>query len=159
MNIVSVKNNQDHHEYLLKEDDKTVLKLVYKNDMHIARIETEKEKRVLLIEDEGLLRTLLVLKNEYGVRIGSLNYDNFSGTHGTVDIESIKYRFNVSQDASTELKIYKGSRKNLIYSCQLPVQDKNSKAATASLIIAVSWYLFLSEERKLHHTFNEAIIL
>ena len=159
MNIVSVNNNQDHHEYLLKEDDKTVLKLAYKNDTHIARIETEKEKRVLIIEDEGLLRTLLVLKNEYGVRIGSLNYDNFSAAHGAVDIENVKYRFNVSQAASPELNIYKGSRKNLIYSCQLPVHDKNSKAATASLIIAVSWYLFLREEKKLQHTFNEAIIL
>jgi hypothetical protein len=156
MNIVSEKSNQGHHEYLLKEDDNTVLKLVFKNDTHIARIETEKERRVLIIEDEGLLRTLLVLKNEYGVRIGSLNYDNFSATHGAVDIENVKFRFNVSQAASPELHIYKGSKRNLIYSCQLPVQDKNSKAAIASLIIAVSWYLFLREEKKLHHTFNEA---
>src|SRR5262245_25141946 len=119
MNIVSEKNNQGHQEYLLKEDEKAVLKLVYKNDLHVATVETEKERRVLIIEDEGLLRTLLVLKNEYGIRIGSLNYDGFSVTNGTVDIEHNKYRFSVSQTESQELKIYKGSRKNLIYSCQI----------------------------------------
>ena len=159
MNIISVKSNQEHHDYLLKEDDRIVLKLRYKNDVHIARIETEKERRVLIIEDEGLLRTLLVLKNEYGVRIGSLIYDNFSAIHGIVDIENTKYRFNISQTAAPELFIYKGSRKNLIYSCSLSVDDKNPKAAFASLIIAVSWYLFLKEERNAQHAFNEAIIL
>ena len=159
MNIISVTSNPEHHDYLLNENDKTVLKLRYKIDMHIARIETEKEKRILLIEDEGLLRTLLVLKNEYGIRIGSLNYDNFSATHGIVDIENVKYRFNISQTTTSELYIYKGSRKNLVYNCRLPAEDKSSKTATASLIIAVSWYLFLKDENKTRHAFNEAIIL
>jgi len=159
MNIVSVNSNQDQQDFLLKEDDKTVLKLRYKNDLHIARVETEKEKRVLIVDNEGLLRTMLILKNEYGIRIGSLNYDNFSDSHGIVDIENTKYRFSVSQTATPELYICKGSKKNLIYSCSLPVSDKNSKVAFASLIIAVSWYLFLKEEKKAQHTFNEAIIL
>src|SRR5512138_3736374 len=154
MNIVSIKSSQEHQEYLLKEDEKTVLKLRYKNDRHIARVETENERRVLMIEDEGLLRTLLVLKNEYGVRIGSLNYDNFSDTHGVVDIENVKYRFYVRNAESPELSIYKGSRKNLIYSCQLSNEQSSSKPARASLIISVSWYLFLKEEKRLHHSFN-----
>ena len=159
MNIVFINSNQEHQEYFLKEDEKTVLKLRYKDDLHIARVETDKERRVLIIEDEGLLRTLLVLKNEYGVRIGSLNYDNFSGTHGAVDIENTKYKFDLTQTALPELYIYKGSRKNLIYSCQLSIENHISKTTIASLIIAVSWYLFLKEEVKGDHVFNEAIIL
>ena len=159
MNIVSIQNNPGQQDYLLKEDDKTVLKLRYKNDLHIARVETENEKRVLIIEDEGLLRTRLVLKNEYGVRIGSLNYDNFSVTHGTVDIENTKYRFDLKQNESPELHVYKKSRKNLIYSCQLSIEKNNSKAALASLIIAITWFLFLKVETQKHHAFNEAIIL
>ncbi len=159
MNIVSLKNNPGRQDYLLTEDDKTVLKLCYKNDAHIARVETEKERRVLIIEDEGLLRTLLILKNEYGVRIGSLSYDNFSVTQGVVEIENIKYRFRIHQFATPELHIYKGSYKNLIYSCQLLVENNKSKNALASLIIAVSWYLFLKGKVKTDHAFHEAIIL
>lgn len=159
MNIVSLKSNPGQQDYLLTEDDKTVLKLRYKNDVHIARVETEKERRVLIIEDEGLLRTLLVLKNEYGIRIGSLIYDGFSATQGTVDIENIKYRFQVNQSATPELHIYKGSRKNRIYSCQLSVENDKSKNALASLIIAVSWYLFLKGEARKDHAFHESVIL
>ena len=162
MNIVSIKQLPGQQDYLLKEDDKTVLKLRYKNDLHTARVETEKERRVLIIDNEGLLKTKSVLKNEYGVRIGSLNYDNFSDTQGSVDIENIKYRFNVKNGEIPELNIYKGSRRNLVYNCQLVSEDISSKIKgpqTASLIIAVSWYLFLKEEMKLAPTFNEAIIL
>ena len=162
MNIVSVKQLPGQQDYLLKEDDKTVLKLCYKKDLHTARVETEKERRVLIIDDEGLLKTKSVLKNEYGVRIGSLNYDNFSDSQGAVDIENIKYRFNVKNGETPELNIYKGSRRNLVYNCKLVCEDIDSRikgSQTASLIIAVSWYLFLQESAHQQHVFNEVIIL
>ena len=162
MNIVSVKQLPGQQDYLLKEDDKTVLKLCYKKDLHTARVETEKERRVLIIDDEGLLKTKSVLKNEYGIRIGSLNYDNFSDSHGSVDIENIKYRFIVKNSETPELNIYKGSRRNLVYNCQLVFDDTSSKikgTQTASLIIAVSWYLFLNDAAITKPVFNGAIIL
>ncbi len=162
MNIVSVKQFPGQQDYLLKEDDKTVLKLCFKKDLHTARVETEKERRVLIIDDEGLLKTKSVLKNEYGVRIGSLNYDNFSDSQGSVDIENIKYRFNVKNGEKPELNIYKGSRRNLVYNCLLVSDDLSSRikgSQTASLIIAISWYLFLKEAGKLMPSFNKAIIL
>ena len=163
MNIVSVKNIAGQQDYLLKEDDNVVLKLRYKQDLHTARVETEKERRVLIIDDEGLLKTRLILKNEYGVRIGSLTYDNFSNTHGSVDIEEIKYRFVITNGSAPELKIYKGSRRNLIYTCQLSFDDdKNSKAVKfqpSSFIIAVSWYRFLKGTVTASPVFNDAIIL
>lgn len=162
MNTVSVQNIAGQQDCLLKEDGTTVLKLRYKKDMHTARVETEKERRVLIIDDEGLLKTKLILKNEYGVRIGSLSYDNFSDTHGSVEIENLKYRFVITQGAAPELKIYKGSRRNLIYTCQLSFDDDNSKKVKvqpASFIIAVSWYLFLKGTVSAGPAFNDAIIL
>lgn len=162
MNTVSVKNTAGQQDYLLKEDDRTVLKLLYKKDQHIARVETEKERRVLIIDDEGLLKTRLVLKNEYGVRIGSLSYDNFSDTHGSVEIENARYRFIVQYGSTSTLNIYQGTRRNLIYSCQLSYDDNNSKETklqSASFIIAVSWYLFLKAVVTGNPVFNEAIIL
>ena len=162
MNIVSVKQLPGQQDYLLKEDDKTVLKLCYKNDLHTARVQTENERRVLTIDDEGLLKTKSVLKNEYGIRIGSLNYDNFSDTQGSVDIENIKYRFIVMKGETPELNIYKGSHRNLIYNCRVVLGDIKSRvkgSQAASLIIAISWYLFLQESVHQQHAFNEAIIL
>ena len=162
MNVFSVKQTPGQRDYLLKEDDKIVLKLRYKNDLHTVRVETESERRALIIEDEGLLKTKLILKNEYGIRIGSLIYDNFSDSHGSVDIENIKYRFIVRHAEITELNIYKGSRRNHIYTCQLSIEDNDAgetRSQRASLIIAVSWYLFLKNTITAKPGFNEAIIL
>jgi len=162
MNIVSVKNISGQQDYILKEDDKTVLKLRYKKELHTARIETETERRVLIIDDEGLLRTKLILKNEYGVRIGSLSYDNFSDTHGSVEIENTKFRFLIQHTPKTELHIYKGSRRNEIYNCQLSFDDINDKEINPrppAFTIALSWYLFLKGLIKGKPAFNEAIIL
>ena len=161
MNIVSVKNISGQQDYILKEDDKTVLKLRYKKDLHTARIETETERRVLIIDDEGLLRRRLILKNEYGVRIGSLSYDNFSDTHGSVEIESTKFRFLIKNNTKPELHIYKGSRRNDIYNCQLFFDDTNDKEINrqpSAFTIALSWYLFLKGLIKGKPAFREAII-
>lgn len=163
MNIVSVKNNSGQQDYILKENDKTVLKLRYKKELHTARIETETERRVLIIQDEGLVKSKLVLKNEYGVRIGSLSYDNFSDTHGSVEIENTKFRFLVQHNEDAEvLHIYKGSRRNEIYNCQLTYDDKNIKAVKfhpMAFTFALSWYLSLKGHVAGRPAFNEAIIL
>ena len=88
----------------------------------------------------------MVVKNEYGVRIGSLTYDNFSDTHGSIEIENSRFRFIIQHEPKQELHIYKGSRRNVIYSCDLTFDDDHSKeirSLSTSPIIAISWYLFL----------------
>jgi hypothetical protein len=162
MNIIAIKKSSGQDNYQLTEDDKMVLEIRHKPEMHIARVETQGERRVLIIEDEGLLRIKKAIKNEYGIRIGSLSYDNFSDTHGAVEIEDAKFRFFIQQGPIPELHIYKGSRNNLIYSCQLSFDDTNpreAKSHSAPSVIAVSWYLFLKGLVTGKPVFNEAIIL
>jgi len=160
MNTIAIKRIPGLDSYQLKENDNTVLEIRYKPDMHTARVVTHEERRVLILENEGLLRIKMVIKNEYGIQIGSLTYDNFSDTHGSVEIENIKFRFAIQHTPVPELHIYKG-RRNLIYSCQLSFDDNNIKEAksqSASFIIAVSWYLFLKGSGKEQPVFNESII-
>jgi len=146
MNSISYKKISGQDNYQLKQNNETVLDITYNPETHIARVETNNERRALIIENEGLLRIKMVVKNEYGVRIGSLTYDNFSDTHGSVEIEDSRFRFIVLHEPKPELHIYKGSRRNLIYSCDLSFDDKHSKeirSLSSSSIIAISWYLFL----------------
>jgi hypothetical protein len=44
MNIVSVKTTSGQQDYLLKEDDKTVLKLRYKKDLPYSKSGNRKRK-------------------------------------------------------------------------------------------------------------------
>ncbi|HET6722947.1 MAG TPA: hypothetical protein VFH07_09370 [Chitinophagaceae bacterium] len=161
MNIIAIKRIPGLDSYELKENDDTVLEIRYKPDMHTARVVTHAERRVLIIENEGLLRIKMAIKNEYGIRIGSLSYDNFSDTHGSVEIEKTRYRFRIQHTPAPELHIYKG-RRDLIYSCQLSFDDnhlKEAKSQSASFIIAVSWYLFLKEGVKTTPAFTTTAIL
>lgn len=154
MNIISVKRLPGQDIYQLNENERIVLKLRYKQEMHIARVEAEKEQRVLIIEDEGLLRTKMSIKNEYGIGIGHLVFDNFSDSHGLVEIENTRFRFSIRHGASPELNIFSTSPKHLLYSCSFSFNEKNNytsandnkqpryKVRSSSFIIAVSWYLF-----------------
>lgn len=162
MNIIALKRIPGQDYYQLKENDNTVLEIRYKTDLHIARVETCNERRILIIENEGLLRIKMAIKNEYGIPIGSLIYDNFSDSHGTVEIENIRFRFFIQQGPVTELHIYKDSRRNLIYSCQLTYKESDPKGVgsqSALSIIAVSWYLFLKNKIREKTGFIEAAIL
>lgn len=157
MNIIYVKSIPGQKNYLLKENEKTVLKFNYKPESHIARVETEFERRVLIIDDEGLLKSRFILKNEYGIKIGQMIFDSFSNYSGTVEIEDTRYRFNLQHTSTYELSLYKNSRKNLVYRCLLSFDEKNDdpagdnrifKTQTSSLIIAVAWYLVLKKAEK-----------
>jgi uncharacterized UPF0146 family protein len=142
MNIITVKTIPGQESFQLKENDDTVLEICYKTELHTARVRTNNERRVLIIEDESFLKIKLAIKNEYGVPIGSLTWDNFSDTQGSVEIEGIKFRFIIADESSPYLEIYKNRK--LIYSCQMAL-DKSSikemRSHSSSSVIAVTWYL------------------
>ena len=146
MNIGIKKINDGNDEFLLAEKDKTILKVRYRRDLHTARVEAINERRILIIENEGLLRTKLVIKNEYGVLIGQMIFDNWSDSQGSVQIETIRYKFILEGSSPQELFIYKNSRKNLIYQCNLAFEPDNQthvKDQVSVFIISIAWYLHL----------------
>lgn len=156
MNIISVNQNTGHSEFYLKEDERPVLRFRYNREAHTARIQTVIGRRLLIIEDEGLLKTRLVLKNEYGVGIGALQFNNFSDHHGSVEIEKTRFRFSIKEKdkSSKELQIFKHHESEAHYHCFISVGEEEStieyytghqayKNQSASYVIAVSWYLYL----------------
>jgi hypothetical protein len=162
MNFISENHLAGQEVYYLKEDGQTVLRFRLRQELHIVRLETAHEQRVLMIENEGLIRTKLVLKNEYGIRIGHLAYDNFSNSHGSMEIEGASFRFSFQQEPQPELNIYRGSRSGLVYSCKISVEEnglRNTTSRISKFIIAVCWYLFLKNLPEEKLALSEAIIL
>ena len=144
MNNIALKKITDHDNFQLKEDGKTVLEISYNPEMHTARVRSNNARRVLIIEDESFFKVKMSIKNEYGIRIGSLVWDNFSNTHGSVEIENTKFRFLINYDQTPKVEIFKG--KKSIYNCQLSFSDNDQKVIryeSSSSVIAVTWYLFL----------------
>ena len=159
MNRVIMQSSADFKDFHFKEDEKTILKLRYNPHLNTGRIESENEKRVFILEDEGLLKTKLILKNEYGVRLGQLVFDKWSNNQGTVEIENTIFRFVIRNTGPAELMIYKNSGRNLIYSCLLSneFQGTTAKNHTASYILALSWYL-VRQSKSIRHNQPELIV-
>ena len=151
MNVGIKKTGSGNDEYTLIENDKTILRVRHRRDMNTARVETVNEQRILLIQNEGLLRIKMAIKNEYGVQIGQMFFDNWSDDQGVVQIENIRYRFSINNKSSQELYIYKGTRRNLIYQCNLafePDNESHLKGHTSAFIISIAWYLHLQSVRE-----------
>ena len=56
--------------FTLWNNGKKLSTLVFNSSSNAARIESENEKRVYLIRDEGFRKNKTVLRTEYGIRIG-----------------------------------------------------------------------------------------
>lgn len=63
-----------------------------------------------------------------------------------VQIDNIRYIFTLNASSSKELYIYKDTRRNLIYQCNLAFEkggQSQSKDQTSAFIISIAWYLHL----------------
>ena len=157
MNLISKMQNSGHEEYTLTENGKTTLKISYRKDLHTARVEIENDKRVLIIENEGLLKPKLLIKNEYGVMMGKMSFDNWSSDHGLVEMENIRYPFTMNRSASSELFFYKKSRRNLVYSCSLSFETTNQPEFSQdsyTYIIATVWYLLQQDVKQVQQVID-----
>ena len=151
MNLVVVKRLPGQDIYKLMENENTVLSVRYKPELHTARVESEKGQRILIIDNEGLLRNKKAIKNEYGVKIGSLHFDNFSDHSGVIEFDNSKYKFDIVKQPVSELHIYNHSKSKLIYKCNIAIDKSNDELSNdqnSSFLIAVSWYLFVSSKSK-----------
>jgi hypothetical protein len=167
MNLATRISSGDYEDYVLKENEHTILKLRYKSKSNTARIETEIDQRIFIIEDEGLLKTRLVFKNEYGVSMGRLFFDGWSENHGVVETIDTRFRFVIRSGPAAGIMLYRNSRRNLVYSCNLSFEPLEHSTTTgtqninliknriAPFIISLSWYMSRHMIVEQGHEFNQ----
>jgi len=146
--VASTSNNEVHHLY---KDDKKILTLSFNPFSNSARVECEKQKRVFLIRKEGFLRNKIVLRNEYGIKIGELGHDN---KENFIDVNDERFYYNIDNNPLPELVLYKESKDRPFVTCGLSTKegnqavkftkDKNLADTThPGLLMALCWYMFL----------------
>jgi hypothetical protein len=146
--VASTSNNEVYHLY---KGDKKILTLSFNPFSNSARVECEKQKRVFLIRKEGFLRNKIVLRNEYGVKIGELGHEN---KENFVDVNDERFYYTTHNNPLAELVLYKESREQPFVTCGLSAKEgntavnfsKDKKLAGTShpgLLMALCWYMFL----------------
>ena len=135
LSIISGPRNEIYELWNTKEK---LLSVSYHADMGTLRVTANDEKRVLLIGKEGFLRSHMVLRNEYGIRMGQLNDDNTQENRGRVEINDEEFNYTMQYNSPSKVAIYRNNE--MLTVCELPAISKNSDV----LILTLCWYISTS---------------
>ena len=147
----TIASNSGNEIYHLYKDDKKLLTLTLNPFSNSARVECEKEKRVFLIRKEGFRRNKVVLRSEYGVKIGELGQEN---KENFIVVNEERFYYTTKNNPLAEMVLYKESKEKPFVTCSLTVnegttdvlfsKDKGLSATShPGLLMALCWYMFL----------------
>ncbi len=149
MKWLFISSNPHQEIYELWNKEKKLLKLNYHPDSETLRISANDEKRVFLIGRKGFLRSRIVLRNEYGVRMGQLNYENSQDNLGSIEVYDERFNYSVQNNFPPKAVIYKNTE--MITGCELPSIPKNNPnhANHDLLILILCWYMSTTVKKQI----------
>ncbi|MDP9230993.1 MAG: hypothetical protein M3O67_10050 [Bacteroidota bacterium] len=154
MKWLSIITSSEQEVYELWHNDQKVLSLNYNPAIGAARVKYNDEKRIFLIGKEGFLKSKTVLRNEYGFKMGQLEYEKHNAAEGFIDMYGEKFFYTIQNDPSPGLIIYKSLKEETIVKCQLvpaggnisfhfDKHDDLHHTIYPCLLMALCWYVFL----------------
>src|SRR5882757_7122154 len=120
MNWETVTSGIGQKVYALWNNGQKLLTLAFSSSSNFAKIECEGEKRAFMIRYEGFLKNKMVMRNEYGVRIGYVSTENASTEkESLIAFTDEKLRYTITDDKEPRVVIYKESIDNPLAICAL----------------------------------------
>jgi hypothetical protein len=147
MNWETVSSGIGNKVYALWSNGKKLLTLAINSSSNFAKIEYGNEKRAFMIRYEGFLKNKMVMRNEYGIRIGQITNEN---KEHLIAFNDEKLHYSITNDKEPKVIIYKESPDRPLAVCSLKLDNDKSiipsvkpTATHQSLLLALCWYLFL----------------
>lgn len=142
----TVTSGIGHMVYALWNNGRKLLTLDF-HSTNYARIECDGEKRAFMIRYEGFLKNKLVMRNEYGIRIGHVSSEN---NENFISLNDERLFYTITNEKEPRAIIYKESKEKPLAVCALNLGNDKSILPSAnlsvthqSLLLALCWYLFL----------------
>lgn len=156
MNWETVTSGIGHKVYALWNNGRKLLTLSFNSNSSFAKVESEDEKRAFILRYEGFLKNKMVMRNEYGIRIGQLSSEN---KENLIALNDEKLFYTITDEKEPRVIIYQDSVDNPLAVCDLKLDDKSilptvkSTATLHSLLLAMSWYLFQPATKEHTHQY------
>ncbi len=139
MKWLSITTRVQEKIYELWNSKEKLLALAYHPASGTLRISADDEKRVFLIGREGFLRRRTVLRNEYGIRIAQLIYDNNQDNQGTIDAYGEDFTYILHDDPNPKASIYRNGE--MLAVTELPAISEDINSDNYDLLMLVlCWY-------------------
>jgi len=157
MNWETVTSGIGQKVYTLWNDGRKLLTMGFQSSSNFVKIEAEGEKRAFTIRYEGFLKNKMVMRNEYGVRIGQVSSEN---KENMIAFNDEKLYYTITNDQEPRVIVYKESADKPLAVCALKLDNDKSvipsvkaSATQHSLLLALCWYLFspVSRENAVAH--------
>jgi hypothetical protein len=146
MNWETVTSGIGNKVYALWNDGRKLLTLGFQSTSNFVKIESEGQKRAFTIRHEGFLKNKVVMRNEYGVKIGYIANEN---KENLIAFNDEKLRYTIVNDSEPRVIIYRESPDKPLAVCALKLENDKSVlpsvktgATHQSLLLALCWYLF-----------------
>jgi len=147
MNWETITSDLGHKVYALWNDGRKILTLGFQSSSRFVRIEAEGEKRAFTIRYEGFLKNKMVMRNEYGVKIGYISSEE--NKENLIAFNDEKLYYSITGDKEPQVIIYRESPDKPLAVCALKLENDQSilpsvkpSATHQSLLLALCWYLF-----------------
>jgi hypothetical protein len=146
MNWETVTSGIGHKVYALWSNGRKLLTLAFNSSSNFAKIEYGDEKRAFIIRYEGMFKNKMVMRNEYGIRLGQISAEN---KENFIDLNDERLFYTITDEKYPRVIIYKESPTKPLAICALQLDNgkgvlpavRNS-ATQHSLLLTLCWYLF-----------------
>ena len=139
-----------HQSALLQEyrirDIERVLITKY-NPLHrSARLTMDHFHRLIFLDGIGTLSGKTVIKNEYGMAVGHMNYSKSQKNEGNIELDGKIYRFLLTEDRSITVYIKENPELSLISQASFSLQPEPlTQTDICCLAISLCWQLSLPQ--------------
>lgn len=141
----SIKSATDQKEFILWHNNKKAISLVFHLATNSARIETAGEKRVFQVRREGFRRNRTAMRNEYGVLIGLIRYEN---KEPLIELNNERFSYHFRNNPLPELVVSKEATEKPFAVCTMNILSESlstSKPVSSNLesclLLSLCWYL------------------
>ncbi len=159
----STISGNNHEMYELWNKDKQLLTLIFHPFTNSVRIESADSKRVFHIRKEGFLRNKIVLRDEYGMKIGQLFREKGNQQGGSIDLNDSRFAYTIENNEGPELQILRDGDEKPVMQCTFKENNGSSSIhfkkpnqlniQEQMLLMSLCWYTFLpvAKETKLQY--------
>src|SRR5436190_3574786 len=149
MKWLSTQTDSRRKVYELGTNREKLATLTYHPASGTVRISTDDEKRVFSVGREGFIRSRIVLRNEYGIRIAQLLHDGGpEDNQGIIEIAGEEFNYTLKRGAAPEAFLYKNN--DVLAACELPQISKDlpENSDQDLLLLTLCWYISATVKRQ-----------
>ena len=128
-------------EFQLQENDVTSLIMKFHPDQQTVRISHAGSKRLYFFEQSG--NNKLVIRNEYGVKVGKIQYDRWMHANGSIELDGKKFHHELHNDEDS-LILFDKQKKNPLVNCKVLTKTIMNQVH-AALMLTLCSYLLVPE--------------